>query len=117
MATVTCKASVRFDRFTRANLRLLHAVLLVAERTTEVEQVVVTSGSDGRHMATSQHYRGAAIDLRVHNFPSQAAVSRFAAALRAELGPAFTVLYEAKGTPNAHLHLQPRRGTVYEGPV
>ena len=117
MATLSCKAGVRFRGFTPALLRMLRAVHAVASRLDEPSDIVITSANDSQHMATSRHYRNEALDLRVRNFPTQAAVLRFAAALRAELGPAFTVLYESRGTPNAHLHVQPRKGTEYVGPV
>jgi len=113
MATVTCKTSVRFKRFTAGGIRILSGVYRCATSCGDVQTVVITSAHDGTHVPTSRHYTDDALDVRVHNFPTQAAIQRFAKALRAELGPAFTVLYESAGTPNAHLHLQVKTGTTY----
>ena len=117
MAALTCKDSVRFKAFMPALLRILRGVHAVASRLVKPDQVVITSASDGVHSVGSRHYTHEALDLRVHNFPTQTAVRAFVSALRAELGPAFTVLYEGHGTPNAHIHVQPKKGTTYEGAV
>jgi hypothetical protein len=117
MAALTVKATVRFKAFTPAMLRMLRGVYTVARELTEPGEIVITSANDSKHMAASKHYTDAALDLRVKNFPSESAIRQMVIALREELGPAFTVLYEGAGTPNAHLHLQPRRFTTYEGPI
>lgn len=117
MATLTCKPTVRFKAFTPALLHLLRGVYAVAAPLVAPAAIVITSANDSTHSPTSRHYSDEAIDLRVKTFPSEAARLRFAAALRAELGPAFTVLYEGAGTLNAHLHLQPKKGTAYDGPA
>lgn len=117
MAGLVCKSGVRVKAFTPALLRLLRGVWTVAQGCTDVSDVVITSANDSAHHAQSRHYTNEALDLRVHNFSSDAARRRFVAALRTELGPAFTVLYEGAGTPNAHLHLQVRKNTTYEGPI
>ena len=117
MAGLTCKANVRFKRFTPALLRIVNAVYLVAGRTSDVPDIVITSANDSTHGEKSRHYSDEALDLRSRSFPSPTAKLRFAALLRAELGPAFTILYEGGGTPNEHWHVQPRKGTTYEGPV
>lgn len=116
MARLICKPTVRFKAFTPALLRILRGVYTLAVTVDTPADIVITSANDSTHSPTSQHYQDAAIDLRTHNFPSETARLKFAAQLRAELGPAFTVLYEGAGTPNAHLHVQPKKGTVYEGP-
>lgn len=117
MAALTCKPSVRFKAFTPALLRLLRGVWTVALGCTDVPEIVITSANDSTHGEGSRHYSNEALDLRVHNFLSGEARGRFVAALRAELGPAFTVLLEAAGTSNAHIHCQPKKGTSYEGPI
>jgi hypothetical protein len=117
MARVICKPSVRFKGFTRGLVRILSAVLVVAERTRSMAEVVITSANDGRHSQRprSRHYTNEALDLRSRNFTTPAARDRFLARLRAELGSRFYVAYEGHGTPNAHIHVQPRRGTVWRG--
>ena len=80
--------------------------------------VVLTSGSeghpgDGIHAPTSRHYTGEALDIRTKNFVSLEAAKGFYKALQTALGPAFYVAFEFVGTPNAHIHVQPSRGTMY----
>ena len=116
MAQVVCKPSVRFKGFTRGLVRILVAVQRVAERT-RMAQVVITSANDGKHSQRprSRHYTNEAIDLRSRNFRTAAARDRFLARLREELGSRFYVAHESHGKPNAHIHVQPRRGTVWRG--
>ena len=116
MARVTCKPSVRFKGFTRGLIRILVAVQRVAERT-RMAQVVITSANDGKHSQRprSRHYTDEALDIRSRNFQTAAARDRFLARLREELGGRFYVAYESHGKPNAHIHVQPRRGTVWRG--
>jgi len=117
MAALVCKPTVRFKAFTPALLRILRGVYTVAQAIETPADVVITSANDSDHLPTSQHYRDMAIDLRTRTFASETDKLRFAAKLRAELGSAFTVLYEGAGTPGEHLHVQVRKGTTYEGPV
>lgn len=117
MAGVSCKPGVRFKAFTPALLRILRGVWAVAQSCPDVSDVVITSVNDSTHGERSRHYTNEAVDLRSQSFPSGVAKQRFAAALRAELGPAFTVLFEGAGTSNEHWHVQPRKGTTYEGPA
>ena len=116
MARVICKPSVRFKGFTRGLIRILVAVQRVAERTRMAE-VVITSANDGKHSQRprSRHYTDEALDLRSRNFTTPAARDRFLARLRAELGSRLYVAYERHGKPSAHIHGQPRRGTVWRG--
>ena len=114
MAALVCKDSVRFKAFTPALMRLLSGTYRVAKRAQTVPEVVITSANDSVHGKTSRHYKNEALDFRTRNFPDEAAKLAFADALRAELGPAFTVLYEDPGGANQHLHAQPRRGTRYD---
>jgi len=117
MATLACKPTVRFKTFTPAMLRMLTALYSVARGWTKSSTVVITSANDSTHGETSRHYKDEALDLRVHNQPDDAAVLELAQNIRTELGPAFTVLYEDPGGQNAHLHIQPRKGTTYNGPA
>ena len=117
MAALVCKQTVRFRRFTPALMRILRAVYDVTRGQSEPSEVVITSVNDSTHGPQSRHYTDEAIDVRTKHFASETAKLRFAALLRAELGPAFTVLYENPAGENQHLHIQPRKGTVYEGPV
>lgn len=60
---------------------------------------------DGKHRRASNHYTGCAFDLRMHNVPQdkrQAVVARIIDALDSD----FDVIWEDRGTPNEHLHVQ-----------
>ena len=113
MAGLIVKPTVRFKRFTPALLRILNAVAAVAQRTDAVTDVVITSANDSTHGPKSRHYTDEAVDLRSKSFPDVVAKQAFAAKLRAELGPQFTVLFENGGTQNEHWHCQVARGHVY----
>lgn len=106
-----CKASVRFKGFTPALLRILRGVYAVHPKC------VITSANDSTHSPNSRHYTNEAIDLRTKDLPTEKAKRDLVARLRAELGPAFTVLYENPGGDNQHIHIQPKRGTTYAGPA
>ena len=107
MARVTTKPGVRFGGFTAALCRILTVVEECARPLIEPPEVVITSGSDGTHKPTSQHYTFSAVDIRTRNFtPTMRA--RFAASLAARLGPKFTVLDEGD-----HWHVQVKKGGRY----
>ena len=64
------------------------------------KSVVVTSGSDGQHMAGSLHYSGNAVDLRSHDLLPQT-LNRIVLDLRSALGRDFDVFIESD-----HIHLE-----------
>ncbi len=98
---VSLKAGVEFRADSLALGRILAAVLVAGR----VEDLVITSGTDGQHMANSRHYKGEAVDIRTSNLKDRAAtIGR----LKAALGPLFTVLDEGD-----HLHVQVKKGLSY----
>lgn len=111
------KASARFKEFTPALLYILNVVYLEALECTSVENIVITSVNDSGHSKHSRHYTDEAIDIRTRNFPKAVARQRFQTALRRSLGKQFTVLFESPNTPNQHIHIQPRKGSTYDGPL
>ncbi len=78
------------------------AVLLLLDYPGEV---IITSGSDGKHSPTSRHYKGEAIDIRKWNLKDY---KGFQEAYQAALGPKFFVLDEPD-----HLHCQVAKGKTY----
>lgn len=86
-------------------VHLLVAVANVAQRTTSVSEVVITSGIDGVHSPNSLHYALRAIDIRSYNFPNAAALGDFAQELKAELGPSYDIVIEAD---HIHVEFDPR---------
>lgn len=66
----------------------------------------ITSANDRQHSAGSLHYKGQALDFRMHNVSGnrrQAVVAK----IRASLSDAdFDILWEDVGTPNEHLHIE-----------
>ena len=117
MARLTVKASARFKEFTPALLYMLSVVYLEALECNDVDAIVITSVNDSGHSTHSRHYTDGAIDIRTRNFPKVVARQRFQTAIRRALGKQFTVLFESGGTPNQHIHIQPRKGSTYEGPL
>ena len=96
--------------------------LAMREAATAVEECytyagyicVVTSGDEestkhsGRPVmgdARDPHYEGKALDFRINNVPEEKRL-RLVDAIRLALGDDFVVLWEGKGTPNEHLHVQ-----------
>ena len=67
--------------------------------------LVVTSANDGKHMATSKHYSGNALDLRTHDWPT-AVKLQFVEKLRGCLTAEYDLLFEDQGGPNEHVHLE-----------
>lgn len=106
-----CKANVRFKRITPAMMILLNALYRMDQLKLDgqPDDIVITSANDSKHMAKSRHYTDEALDVRSKTFADEAAKARFVTQLRAQLGTDFTVLYEGKGTPNQHFHVQVRR--------
>lgn len=61
---------------------------------------VITSGCDGKHMPTSLHYTGHALDFRTREFPVEA-LQEVRARLKAVLGPDYDVVLEKD-----HFHVE-----------
>jgi hypothetical protein len=62
--------------------------------------LVVTSGTDGKHMKGSKHYTGEALDIRRSNIASER-VSMVCELLRARLGKNYDVVLE-----RTHIHVE-----------
>lgn len=93
-------------------LVIMAAVANVAERWGIT--VVVTSGTDGKHMQNSKHYEAAALDVRSKQpFKTPKEKLDFLAAVMERLGDNYYGLLEAPGNPNEHFHIEfdpPKRG-------
>jgi hypothetical protein len=113
MAKLTVKDSVRFKEFTPAMITMLVVLFELARSIDYVDEVVITSANDSTHAATSRHYSNEALDIRVRNFTDKKQLAKFIIQLEDSLGAKFTVIYEMPGTPNAHIHVQPKKGTTY----
>lgn len=64
------------------------------------QNFVVTSGRDGKHMASSFHYKGLAVDLRIRDLKGMTA-QEMAAKLREALGKHYDVVVEKD-----HIHVE-----------
>lgn len=108
---VRFKEGARVHVLTPALLRIFTVV--VQADAYFPEDMVITSVNDSTaHRPDSAHYRDEAIDLRCNDRPHHVDLDllRF---LEGTLGPKFTVLYEAAGTPNEHIHIQLKKGRTW----
>lgn len=81
-------------------------ILAAVSRTPSAIEIVITSGADGQHKSGSLHYKGHAADIRTRNFPSEAAIKQFMAALKSELGEDYDLVLE-KSPPHIHVEYDP----------
>jgi hypothetical protein len=88
---------------TPAHLIILAAIANVAEQWNRT--VTVTSGTDGRHMAGSRHYKSAALDVRSKDFEPEDK-PLFIRAVLHRLGPDYQGILEQAGQPNEHFHFE-----------
>jgi uncharacterized protein YcbK (DUF882 family) len=63
-------------------------------------EVVVTAGTDGKHMTGSKHYEGAALDFRTSNL-SNDELKTFTSQLKSRLGSGYDIV-----TEDDHLHVE-----------
>ena len=69
-----------------------------------ITEIWVTSVNEGKHRVNSAHYFGKAVDLRSHDWPDPI-TEGLTAAFRSR-NPGYQLLWESRGTENAHLHLE-----------
>lgn len=112
---LSTKPTVRFRVITPALLHMLATLERVSRTAFGLpdEGLVITSGSDGTHMAGSKHCTGEALDVRSKTLNATVR-NGLIAMLCTELGPKFTVLLEDVGTPNEHLHIQVKKDRRFE---
>ena len=74
---------------------------------------VVTGGLEGTHGLYSAHYRGMALDFRVHHIPFDrrglvydALCTAFGCNPANGLGTTYDVIWEAQGKPHEHYHIE-----------
>lgn len=87
-------------------LILAAAVINTANEMGLTQDITVTSGSDGKHMAGSKHYTLEAIDVRSRNFEDGAQKREFLRRLRKRLGKGYDCILEHEGGTNEHFHLE-----------
>jgi hypothetical protein len=109
---VTCKSNVRLRGITGDLIVILDALVRADEDPVDGQpaDLMVTSINDSTHMPTSKHYLDKAVDVRSNSFRDDKAVKAFTSMIGLSLGARYTVLYEDAGTPNAHIHIQVRKG-------
>ena len=88
---------VKYD-VTPKNLVIAAAVANIADELDIT--VVITSGTDGFHMATSKHYTGDALDLRRFNM-EPVMLALFLVRLKERLGRNYDVILEKD-----HIHCE-----------
>lgn len=123
MTKIIFKENCRFKEYS-APLHWIFTCLreLVMHASDELPGVIViTSVNDSTHMEGSKHYSDEAIDIRSKNFRTHEAKVDFVLMLKSMLNSnhrepnSFTVILEAIGTDNEHIHAQVRRGEQFNG--
>jgi len=123
-ALVKVKPGVEFATIAPAGFAILSALYLASASLGS--PLTITSGTDGEHSGESDpHHRGEAYDIRSQDFP-EVMLPTVLGSIMHSLGlpqPGSTALevftenfygfLEAAGTPNAHFHVQLRKGHVY----
>ena len=66
---------------------------------------IITSANDSSHMKASLHYKGKALDFRIKHVKLIKDRQAIFQELRTTLKK-YDVLWEGKGTPNEHLHIE-----------
>ncbi len=88
-------------RIRHCSAQILFAAVVANEVFHEYgRELVITSGTDGKHSRTSLHYRGDAIDLRTREL-DPSVVEAVAGEIRNRLGPDFDVVVE-----RTHIHME-----------
>jgi len=68
-------------------------------------ELVITSANDGKHKSGSLHYSFLAVDFRTHNLSSTLR-EKACDELRERLGVDYDVVFESRGTPVEHCHVE-----------
>lgn len=80
-------------------------ILIIAAAAANVAStmevtIVITSGTDGKHMVGSKHYTEEALDFRTSNL-TKSQISTFKQRIKARLGPDYDVVLEKD-----HIHVE-----------
>ena len=73
------------------------------------DELVVTGGTEGKHMRGSEHYTMLAADIRTNNIGTaydRSPAKKACEELAERLGPDFDVIFEGEGTPGEHCHVE-----------
>ena len=81
------------------------AALINAALDLKLPDMVITVGTDGKHMVGSYHYKGDALDIRTKHL-SLTEKRALAKNMAQRLGTDYDVILEGLGTANEHLHVE-----------
>lgn len=113
MADLRTTDECRLGIVNEATLYMLAALRKLAA-PLGFEAVFITAGTNGQHSGPEDpHYKGNALDIRTHNFPTRVARFDFAEALGTELGRQFFAFVEDPDSANEHIHVQVAKGKVW----
>lgn len=84
---------------------IVHALAIACSIwDTHHRELVITSGIDGKHLQTSLHYDGLALDFRDRDFPETIKI-KVVRELKEQLGPDYDVILESD---HVHVEYQPK---------
>ncbi len=110
MGVVRVKPGVQFTVIAPAGFRILRAIDFCADRLGL--ELMITCGTEA-HPLADPHTLGEAYDLRTHGLGDDNLFNLLALLRGVLADDHFFVLHESVGTPNEHIHIQRKRGTVF----
>ena len=97
---VLVKRGVEFKYFTPPVIDMIAAISYIYDDEFPDRNPVITSAFDGKHMATSYHYKGLALDFRTRNL-SHSEQQKLVLLMRQNLGNDVEVVLERH-----HVHVE-----------
>lgn len=116
MARLLTKPGCDFSTIAPAGVQILGTLKAIAREVSF--NITITSACDGTHSGGDKlsgkdpHYTGEAYDIRTHDL-TVLQKGQLLTTLITRLGDRFYAFLEAPASPNEHLHVQRRNGTVY----
>ena len=95
------RVSIGFSHLTHGLVQILTGLLCCAQILAK--NIVITSINDHKHSRNSKHYDNLAVDVRTWNL-TKVQIDYILVYMNKIYG--IQAIYEAKGTPNAHIHLE-----------
>lgn len=100
MALIKLKPSVKVPKVV-----IIACAAINAANVLELDDMLVTSGNDSKHMDGSKHYEDKALDFRTKHL-TKTAKHALLKEVKKRLGAGYDVILESEGKTNEHLHVE-----------